>query len=1118
MVHGHALRASLRALGLIFAAGLVAVVAVAWTLARGPVAVPPLRPVIERALDRALAAAGVPLSARVGGVVLAWQADEETAGLEVDLLNTRLTDGDGRIVARLGTVAVDLDPGALVLGEVTLTALTLVGPDLRLSRAADGAVSLDLAGLAAGVSTTGAGPHPDLAPDPAVLPADPDALLAEVLETWAVLADMGFAVRDARLSVTDQADGRVVSVSAERLRLRPQGAALLLEGTLALSGGGDVAPASMDIAARHRPGEDLATLMVVLRDLDPARHLAAHPGLAALGDWRQPLSGTLAVDLDLPALAAWAVGRATVPGAPLRFAHLSLSGGPGQVTLPAPVGRDYALRGLAVEATLYAGAETLDVTRLTLDLRGATLAATGRLEGLLAGAPRATAKLALSPMPVPALLSLWPGRLAHGGYAWIGGNVADGGVGASRFTVSLAGADWGALAVTALAGEARAEGLTVRYLGDLPPATGVAGRLTFGLDAIDIDQITGAVGPLSVRDGRLTITDFDKDFERADMRFRIDGPLPAALALIDHQPLGYAEAVGIDPSRASGRADTTLTVALPLIKDLDLEAVTIGVEARATGVGLPGVALGQDLEGGDLSLTLDNAGMDVTGQARLGGVPATLDWREEFTDGAAFDRRYTVRGRVDTAGRARFGLDGPPFALPWMDGPADVDLTYTESAGQPGHLEAQVDLTPTTLAVPAMGWRKPPGVGGRVSVDGRFDDQAMTIGFDLMAVPDQASVAGEARLSAAGDLRSLTLSRLRLGRTDVRAEIVAPRAARDPWRVALTGPVLDGTALLEDGDEDEEDKEDKEDTNTDKEDSGGAASPAAGDAEAPGPPLDVSLDVRHLLLPGDITLETARVGVARDAAGRWQWARVNGRINGGPPVSLRLEPMADGPRRFTLTADDAGAVARALDINRALRGGRFTLTGTLDDAGVARGRLEATDLFLAEAPVLVRLLAVASLTGILEELQGEGLSLSTLVVPFTYEAPVLTLRDARANGPSLGLTASGTLNLEADTLDLEGVVVPAYLVNSLLGKIPVVGDLLVGEVGGGVFAVDYGAEGSVEDPRIAVNPLTLLTPGILREVFGVLPEGLEDGAAAAGDGAGRAGGDPRPGPFERRGD
>jgi len=1114
VLHGHALRASLRALGLIFAAALVAVVGSAWILARGPVAVPMLRPVIERALDRALTGAGVPMGARVGGVVLAWQADAGVAGLEIDLINTRLTDDDGRTVARLGTVAVDLDPGALLLGEVTVRGLTLVGPDLRLVRAADGAVSLDLAGLAAGVTTTGAGPHPDLAPDPAPLPADPGAFLAEVLETWAVLADMGFAVRDARLSVVDQGDGDVVSVSVERLRLRPQGEALLLEGTVGVSGDGDVVLAGIDLALRHRPGADLAALLLMLRDLDPARHLALHPGLTDLGDWRQPLSGTLAVDLDLAALAAWAVGRAPSPLAPMRFAHLSLTGGPGGVTLPAPVDRDYRLRRLALDATLSAGAEALDVADLTLDLEGATLVAAGRLEGLVEGGPRATATLTLSPMTVPTLLSLWPGRLAHGGYTWIRDNMADGGVGEGRFTVSLAGADWGSVSVTALEGEAWANGLTVRYLGDLPPATGAAGRLTFGLESIDIDQITGAVGPLSVTEGRLEIADFDKDYERADMTFRIDGPLSAALALIDHQPLGYATAVGIDPPRARGRVETTLIVALPLIKDVGLEAVSIGVEARATDVGLPEVALGQDLEGGDLSLTLDNEGMDVTGRARLGSVPAALDWREVFTDGAAFDRRYTVRGRVDTAARARFGLDGPPFAPPWMDGPADVDLTYTERAGRPGHLEARVDLTPTTMSVPALGWRKPPGVGGRVTVNGRFDDQAMTVGFDLMAVPDQASAAGEARLSAAGDLRGLTLSRLRLGRTDVRAEVVAPPAGGDPWRVALTGPLLDGAALMAD-DEGEDEKE------TAVGEEGKPESPTPSAAPS-GPPLDMSLDVQRLLLPGDITLETARVGLTRDAAGRWQRARVDGRINGGPPVSLRLEPGADGQRRFTLTADDAGAVARALDINRALRGGRFTLTGTLDDAGVARGRLEATDLFLAEAPVLVRLLAVASLTGILEELQGEGLSLSTLVVPFTYAAPLLTLRAARANGPSLGLTASGTLNLDADTLDLEGVVVPAYLVNSLLGKIPLVGDLLVGEAGGGVFAVDYSAEGAMDDPRIAVNPLTLLTPGILREVFGVLPDGPQDGGTRTGAGddpgndAEAVDGHPGPGPFERR--
>nr|WP_246423075.1 AsmA-like C-terminal domain-containing protein [Roseospira visakhapatnamensis] len=723
-------------------------------------------------------------------------------------------------------------------------------------------------------------------------------------------------------------------------------------------------------------------------------------------------------------------------------------------------------------------------------------------------------------MGVPELLTLWPSGVAHGAWSWIADNLSGGdpgrgetgrgetgrgetgsgdgarsGLAGSRFSVDLAGPDWASIAVTDLSGEATAAGLTVRYLGELPVATDASGRLRFSLDAITIDGLRGRVGALAVREGRITFTDFDAPVERAAMTFQIEGPLSSALALIDHQPLGYASQVGLDPARAAGDVDTTLTVALPLLKDVALEDVAIGVAAEATGVGLPDVALGQDLTDGDLSLTLDNAGLDVTGRARLGGVAASLDWRENFTAGAAFDRRYVVRGRADTAARARFGLDGPPFAPPWLDGPVDVDLTYTEIAGQPGVLQARVDLTPATMAMPDLDWVKPAGEEGTVSIEGRFGDHAMTVGFDLFAVPGQATVTGEARLDGAGErLRGLTLSRVRLGRTEARAEIVAPASAGAPWRVGLTGAALDATVLLSDDDAEEAGAGTS---------GGGPAAPvvtAQGDAEdeAPGPPLDVSLDVERLLLSDNITLHAARVGLTRDGAGVWRKARVDGRIQGGPPVSLRLDPGADGLRRFTLTADDAGAVARALDITRSLRGGRMTLTGTLDEAGVARGRLEAANVFLTKVPVLVRLLAVASLTGILEELQGEGLSLSTLVVPFTYADPRLTLNAARANGPSLGLTANGTLDLDAETMDLEGVVVPAYLVNSLLGRIPVVGNLLVGEKGGGVFAVDYSAEGPMDDPRIAVNPLTLLTPGILREVFGVIPDGVDEGGVDEG--------------------
>ena len=55
-----------------------------------------------------------------------------------------------------------------------------------------------------------------------------------------------------------------------------------------------------------------------------------------------------------------------------------------------------------------------------------------------------------------------------------------------------------------------------------------------------------------------------------------------------------------------------------------------------------------------------------------------------------------------------------------------------------------------------------------------------------------------------------------------------------------------------------------------------------------------------------------------------------------------------------------------------------------------------------------------------------------------------------------------------------------YTLNSLLGNIPGLGDVLVGPKGGGVFAATYQVSGALVDPDVTVNPLSALAPGILR--------------------------------------
>jgi hypothetical protein len=118
-------------------------------------------------------------------------------------------------------------------------------------------------------------------------------------------------------------------------------------------------------------------------------------------------------------------------------------------------------------------------------------------------------------------------------------------------------------------------------------------------------------------------------------------------------------------------------------------------------------------------------------------------------------------------------------------------------------------------------------------------------------------------------------------------------------------------------------------------------------------------------------------------------------------------------------------------------------------------------------------------------LRGPGLAFTNMVAPFTLSDDVLELADARAFSSSLGLTVRGRIDIDSDSLDLQGTIVPAYFFNSLLGNVPLIGRLFSPERGGGVFAASYSLHGKLDDPDVTVNPLSALTPGFLRGVFGI---------------------------------
>ena len=87
----------------------------------------------------------------------------------------------------------------------------------------------------------------------------------------------------------------------------------------------------------------------------------------------------------------------------------------------------------------------------------------------------------------------------------------------------------------------------------------------------------------------------------------------------------------------------------------------------------------------------------------------------------------------------------------------------------------------------------------------------------------------------------------------------------------------------------------------------------------------------------------------------------------------------------------------------------------------------------------------------------------------------------------VGLTFSGAYNTDNEDISIKGLIAPAYGLNTLIGKIPLVGKLLAGK-DGTVFAANYSITGTSSNPSVSLNPLSVLSPNSLKEavskVFG----------------------------------
>lgn len=469
-----------------------------------------------------------------------------------------------------------------------------------------------------------------------------------------------------------------------------------------------------------------------------------------------------------------------------------------------------------------------------------------------------------------------------------------------------------------------------------------------------------------------------------------------------------------------------------------------------------------DLDAGDLALMHLPALLGADGRALL-----DMSWREAkgtiegagVYDGMAFRiQSKSSRGAPQWYIRA----DLPAKRLHELGAPEQLDLEGQVSAAlalaprDNGALAGRLDLdlNRASLTIDRTDWRKPAGRPGGLSVDFVKTDGGDLRLNRIIGAAETADVSGSGLVAADGRLARLDLDRLRLvGLVD--SGLRYARAESGGGTLTVNGRWLDIRRLLYD-----------------------ATAPRSGAAEPqPAGPLKLSVDLDVLRLSEQAALRNVH------AEGEWgapSDRRLDLRASDGK-LSLRLSPSAGG-LSLVAEAQDAGDLCRALLGVATIKGGQARLTGRLTEGG-ADLYLDAVNVRVVRAPTMAQILTMASLQGLSDTLNREGVLFSRVVAPVQVRGQRLTIGESRATGRALGLTTMGVADLKAETLDLQGTVAPSYGLNSAIGAVPVLGELLTSRKGEGVVGLGYVAKGSFAKPRVSVNPLSLVTPGILRRMF-----------------------------------
>src|SRR5262245_22746621 len=681
-------------------------------------------------------------------------------------------------------------------------------------------------------------------------------------------------------------------------------------------------------------------------------------------------------------------------------------------------------------------------------------AVTGRLD--FSGAePHVAFGVAGTRMPASAFKRLWPIFAAGDVRAWVEDHIFGG-------TVELVVVAGNApledfkhggppMPDDGLSIDLETSGLTLRPIANLPPIrdADLTVRIRGRNAVVNLGRGTVEAAPgrkLNIAGGVFEVPDTHPKPAPARAAFRIDGGMPAAAALLASEGLRDEVGITLDPASTRGTVSAQVAVKLAIARPMPEDASSYTINADLANFSADKLLFGQKVEASILKAVATSDGFQVKGDVKVNDTPATIDLRKQKGDA---DADLRLQATLDEAARRRLGVDLGTAVSGTI--PVKVIGRMGDNASDDG-MSVEADLTPVKIDNLLPGWIKQPGRQARATYT--MIRTGKTVRFDDMSIDGSgATVRGSLEFDSSNELVSANFPVFALSDGD-KVSLRADRGTDGALRVAMRGDIYDGRNFVK-------------------------SSLASNDKAKP-KQEDLDLDIRLGTVAGHNgeTLRGLDLKLSR-RGGRIRNFVMTSKIGRDTPLNGDLRVRSrDNHQVIYFETDDAGSLFRFTDMYPRMFGGQMwvALDPPTQEQSPQIGTLYIRRFSVRGEPALEKVVSGAPGTA-----GSTGVDFSEMRAEFTRFPGEMAIRDGVVRGPLVGATVEGNVDYIRDEVHLRGTFVPFYGINNMFGQIPIVGLFLGGGNKEGLLGINYEAVGPPSAPRISVNPVSAITPGLLRK-------------------------------------